>query len=169
MAKKQQRPSLAADWSKVFPPLPPPPPRTVEVPTKKRIKAAKPTRSKTTETDVMPKLKGISLRQPWAEEIMLGKKKEEYRHIPTKHRGRIYIYAGLGRFTKDEEEDYAAEVGYAIDDLPRGVVIGSVEIVDCIEDGLGYAWLIANPQRLPTPVAPIEQPQPIWFHPFGKP
>jgi hypothetical protein len=48
------------------------------------------------------KLEAISLRQPWAEEVMLGIKKIEYRHSPTKHRGRIYIYASLGRVPAEE-------------------------------------------------------------------
>jgi hypothetical protein len=37
--------------------------------------------------------KTLSVRQPYAKEIMRGIKKEEYRSIPTNFRGRIYIYA----------------------------------------------------------------------------
>jgi hypothetical protein len=55
------------------------------------------------------RLKAISLRQPWADEIMLGIKTIEHRATPTKHRGPIYIYASLGRIAKDEEDDWEAE------------------------------------------------------------
>jgi len=36
----------------------------------------------------------------------------------------------------------------SIDDLPRGVVVGTVEIIDCVQDGDDYEWHLANPQRL---------------------
>lgn len=117
----------------------------------------------------MPKLKGLSLRQPWPEQIMRGEKTEEFRQVPTKHRGRIYIYASLGRL--EDEQELSEEYGYDVVALPRGVVIGTVEITDCVyqPDEGDYAWFLANPQRLDPPVPPIERPQPIWFHPFGNP
>ncbi|MBI4768802.1 MAG: ASCH domain-containing protein [Deltaproteobacteria bacterium] len=37
--------------------------------------------------------RAISIRQPWVELILLGKKKAEYRSRPTKIRERVYIYA----------------------------------------------------------------------------
>ena len=118
------------------------------------------------------KLKAISLRQPWAEEIMLGIKKIEYRRSPTKHRGRIYIYASLGRVPADEIAEWEEEHGVVASDLPRGVLIGTVEIVNCREsdeeEGL-FEWGLAKPKRLECPIAPVERPQPVWFHPFGKP
>ena len=56
----------------------------------------------------MPRrLKAISLRQPWAEEIMLGIKTIEYRRTPTKVRGPIYIYASLGRVDPEAENLFA--------------------------------------------------------------
>ena len=117
----------------------------------------------------MPKLKGLSLRQPWPEQILRGEKTEEFREVPTKHRGRIYIYASLGRL--EDEDQLSEECGYDVSSLPRGVVVGTVEIADCEyqPDEGDYAWFLENPQRIDPPVAPIERPQPIWFHPFGKP
>lgn len=117
------------------------------------------------------KLKAISLRQPWAEEIMLEIKKIEYRHSPTKHRGRIYIYASLGRVPREEITAWEAEHGISATGLPRGLIIGTVEIVDCREsddeEGL-FEWTLARPKRLERPIPPVERPQPVWFHPFGK-
>ena len=115
------------------------------------------------------KLKCLSLRQPWAEEIMRGTKTVENRAKSVKHRGKIYIYASLGRNSAEDEADAAEEVGYPIDDLPRGVVIGTVEIVGCEFNGEGFEWQLANPVRLARPLPPNERPQPVWFHPFGRP
>lgn len=49
------------------------------------------------------------------------------------------------------------------DDLPRGVLIGTVELYDCDEGD----WNLREPQRLTDPVKPVVQPQPIWFYPFA--
>jgi len=180
--KKRTQKNLAADWSAVFPPLPnhaKDSPSPLATRPKKRpalgtytdapngLVAA--TSLRGTQHDV-PRLKGLSLRQPWAEQVMRGAKNVEYRQRPVKHRGRIYIYASLGRYPREEERDFAEEVGYTVDDLPRGVVVGTVEIVDCTGEGGGdFAWHLANPVRLGQPMAPVERPQPIWFHPFGRP
>ncbi len=32
-----------------------------------------------------------------------------------------------------------------------------------------FEWILASPRRLPQPLPPVERPQPVWFHPFGKP
>jgi len=49
------------------------------------------------------KMKALSIRQPWAELIMRGNKKIEYRSKPTKVRERVYIYAS---FTPADIEDF---------------------------------------------------------------
>ncbi|MEI8372183.1 MAG: SNF2-related protein [Planctomycetota bacterium] len=103
------------------------------------------------------KLIGLSVRQPSAEEILTGEKTIEYRSIPAKIRGRIYVYAS--RYDGDGNGD----------DLPRGFVVGTVEIVDCIGSGDQFEWILANPQRLPKPLPPVERPNPVWFYPFGNP
>jgi predicted transcriptional regulator len=41
--------------------------------------------------------RALSVRQPFAEQIMLGTKKIEYRSMKTNIRGRVYIYASLSR------------------------------------------------------------------------
>jgi len=114
------------------------------------------------------KLKALSIRQPWAELILRGEKAVEYRSQPTRIRGRIYIYAAVGKSNADETE-FEEEIGCPLAELPRGVVVGTVEIVDCAGVDGEYEWLLANPQRLPEPLSPHEHPQPIWFHPFGRP
>ena len=69
--------------------------------------------------------RALSIRQPHAEAIMRGVKKTEFRSRATKIRGRVYIYASLGRYPANEEADMMAEYGIddvACDDLPRGVI-----------------------------------------------
>ncbi|MBL8217540.1 MAG: ASCH domain-containing protein [Bryobacterales bacterium] len=97
----------------------------------------------------------ISIRQPYAEQILQGTKKKEYRSVPTHKLERVYIYASL---TPDTP---------AAENMVRGKLIGTVEIVNCVPDKRhGFAYKLANPQRLARPVKPRKQPQPIWFYPF---
>lgn len=113
------------------------------------------------------KLKGLSIRQPWAEMI----KTVEYRSLPTKLRGKIYIYASLGKTDLDpaDRADIELELDKPIASLPSGVVVGTVEITDCNGSDGECEWQLENPERFSSPLRPIEQPQPVWFHPFGRP
>lgn len=96
---------------------------------------------------------------------MRGIKTIEYRSNRTNVRGIIYIYASLGRYYPETEADMLNE--YSIfdvrsDDLPRGVLVGTVELFDCD----GGEWYLRNPQRLAELLKPLEHPQPVWFYPF---
>jgi hypothetical protein len=116
------------------------------------------------------KLRALSLRQPWAEQVMRGEKVVEYRTRATQIRGTIYIYASLGRYSAQEEAEFADEAGFSLDDLPRGVLVGTVELYDCHHDRRydEYQWHLRNPRRLAAPPAPRMKPQPVWFYPFGR-
>lgn len=110
-------------------------------------------------------IRALSIRQPHAEAIMRGVKKIEYRSAPTKIRGRILIYASLGRYSAKDEAKMMADYrikDMACDDLPRGVLIGSVELFDCD----GGDWRVRKPERAEKLVQPTKQPQPVWFYPF---
>lgn len=108
--------------------------------------------------------RALSIRQPFAEEIMAGRKTIEYRTIRTNIRERVYIYAS--------KHDYAR----TLYELPRGVIVGSVEISDCVgqldvpghqELGISeYRWILKNPKRLKRLLKPKGKPQPVWFKPF---
>ncbi|MBM3127554.1 MAG: ASCH domain-containing protein [Chloroflexi bacterium] len=103
-------------------------------------------------------VRALSVRQPYAEQILRGTKKIEYRSIPTKIRERVYIYASKKRArfdAKAEREKFAT-----------GVLIGTVEIVDCRLRNGEYHWHLARPRRLAKLLKPRHQPQPVWFHPF---
>jgi hypothetical protein len=126
-------------------------------------------------------MRALSVRQPWAELILLGHKTIEVRSRRTNLRERVFIYAGLNRIEPEEEARIAARFGIDVDDLPRGVLVGTVAIVGCLAlkvddsqaacfdiadtDGF-YAWLLARPQRAEDLLKPKNQPQPMFFNPF---
>lgn len=111
-------------------------------------------------------MRALSIRQPHAEAIMQGIKEMEFRSAPTKIRGRIYIYAALGRYPKAVEaammEDYGLEDDVNCEELPRGVLVGTVELYDCN----GGCWMLRKPERAKKRLKPKKQPQPVWFNPF---
>jgi hypothetical protein len=118
--------------------------------------------SATPETAFM---RALSIRQPHAEAIMRGTKTIEYRSAPTRIRGRIYIYASLGRYSKAIEAEMMDEYeidDIACDELPRGVLVGTVELHDCD----GEEWHLREPKRETRLCKPTKQPQPVWFNPF---
>ena len=127
-------------------------------------------------------MRALSIRQPWAELILRGAKAVEARPMRTLKKGeRVFIYAGLQRIEKDEESRIAAEFEMNVDALPRGVLVGTVEIVGCepleprhsksacfaiTEATGGFGWLLRNLQRADALEKPNRHPQPSFFEPF---
>ena len=87
-------------------------------------------------------MKALSIKQPWAWLIIHGGKDIENRSWHTKLRGRFLVHASKG-MTK-----------FAMDDLERGGIIGSVELVDSANshDSPWYmgdkAFVLRNPEAL---------------------
>jgi hypothetical protein len=110
--------------------------------------------------------RAISIRQPYVEEILIGKKLYEYRNRSTKIRGRVFLYASntLG--------DTANCKKYQIDPeaLEFGVILGSVEIIDCeyLEKESCYGYKLKNPIRYQEGIKPENHPQPCFFFPFNS-
>ena len=71
-------------------------------------------------------MKALSLKQPWAELIVQGKKVIETRKWKTNFRGEFYIHA-----SKSYDKDYCEELG--IKNPNTGVIIGKAELVDVKE------------------------------------
>mgnify|MGYP001267639774 CR=1 FL=1 len=111
-------------------------------------------------------MKTLSIRQPWAELILQGRKTIELRTWRTPYRGLLLIHAG------GNIEEEACTI-YDLDPqrLVRGALVGTVEVVDMIEfdaerfaalrdehlyqkdwPGDLYGWKLVNPQRLPAPI-----------------
>lgn len=111
-------------------------------------------------------MKALSIRQPWAELILQGRKTIELRTWNTNYRGRIVIHAG-----QQCKEEHCLAYGFNPEELVRGALVGAVEIVDVIAfDEESYnahatehlrlgkwpgdlvGWWLANPVRFEPPI-----------------
>jgi hypothetical protein len=99
----------------------------------------------------------FSVHQPYADQILRGTKRYEYRTIPTRMRGRVYVYATLKAMTRQTRN------------LPRGQILGTVEVIACewCTRIQCYRWKLFAPRRI-RPRIPENHPQPIWFYPFDR-
>ena len=70
-------------------------------------------------------MKALSIRQPWAELILQGRKTIELRTWTTNYRGRLAVHAA------QTVEETACQVhGLDPTTLPRGALLGTVEVVE---------------------------------------
>ena len=105
----------------------------------------------------------LSVRQPYAWSIVEGIKDVENRSWATKIRGRIFIHAGKNNTGVDDGLDDLRRMGVRTlpkeQDMTFGAIIGSVEIVDCVEKN-GSKWfekgsigfVLEKPKKLKAPV-----------------
>ena len=113
----------------------------------------------------------LSVKQPFASDIVIGNKTIEWRSKPWKHRGPLIICASLKPVVEVTKGVF----------MPVGMALGIVEMVDCRpftrEDlapagcryyrGLvsGYAWVLENPREIePVSVKGMVAPF-IWRGP----
>ena len=111
-------------------------------------------------------MNALSIRQPWAWLIVHGGKDIENRDWPTRVRGRVLVHAAKG-MTHDEwasawvaaygteASPKAVEAGLTRDNILRGGIVGSVEIVDCVTHSRSmwfrgrYGFVLRDPRPLP--------------------
>ncbi len=130
-------------------------------------------------------MKAITVYQPYAYAIIAGLKQYETRPRKTHIRGRVAVHAGrldevhaTKHLSGNDFWALMAEIGGKTD-LPRGAVLGTVEIVDCVpveeiihtlserERLLGdyspgrFAWVLKNPVAFSMPV-PAKGKQGWW-------
>lgn len=110
----------------------------------------------------MQYMRALSIRQPYAEQVLRGTKKIEYRSKSTNIRERVYIYASLTPGYSKDWDDMQLQPG----DLPVGVLVGTVEISDYRGKPGDYEWHLTKPDRLKRHLKPKKHPQPVWFYPF---
>lgn len=103
----------------------------------------------------------LSIRQPWAELILQGRKTIEVRTWNTRHRGELWVHAGARRDAQALNMFDLKAV-----DLAFGALVGACELYNCIEfseetweewrslhlnegplERRQYAWLLRNPRR----------------------
>ncbi|HDZ60325.1 MAG TPA: ASCH domain-containing protein [Candidatus Pacearchaeota archaeon] len=105
-------------------------------------------------------MKALSLKQPWAELILQGRKKIELRKWNTHFRGKFLIHA-----SKNPDESAMKKFGF--DNLPYGFIVGEAELTDVIdykedreqfkkdkdlhlatEDWWEFGFILMNPKRI---------------------
>jgi hypothetical protein len=105
----------------------------------------------------------LSIRQPYAWAIISGIKDVENRDWSTNIRGRIYIHAGSNmselEWGLEDLKKHRVSPLPGEDELTFGAIIGSVEIVDCLERSRSlwhaprkWGFVLANPIPLPRPI-----------------
>ena len=106
-------------------------------------------------------LRAVSIRQPWTELILRGRKTIEVRSCATMYRGDLWLHAGLRL-----DPSAPAVSGACGHELVRGAIVGHCELVDCVpfdhatwQDWRDrhlverrftrpcYAWLLRSPVR----------------------
>lgn len=99
----------------------------------------------------------LTVRQPWASAIFRAGKDVENRPRQTHYGGRLWIHAGLFRWARRNDLWIPEEP------LLRGVILGSVELVDCVADSDSpwalrgnYHWVLGRPMLLTRPVSTAE-------------
>ena len=111
-------------------------------------------------------MRALSVRQPWAWAIIHAGKDIENRTRSTVHRGPLAIHASLGG-TRREYEQAAAEIERIMgnrpptfEDVPRGCIVGTVELTDCERESRSewahpgcVHWKLSRPRAcLPFPM-----------------
>lgn len=112
-------------------------------------------------------MKALSIKQPWADLIVLGMKDIENRKWRTNYRGRLLIHASqqidekgewllcsTPIFRNDMNRLYYIE-GHAVH---RGFIIGAVDLLDCVTISPSkwfsgpYGFLMGNPVIFKEPI-----------------
>ena len=108
-------------------------------------------------------MRALTIKQPWAELIMLGVKDVENRSVGCNYRGKIAVHVSKQRAPgSDIDHDLLedAKIWQAYKSIKNaGQVIGTVVLVDCVRDsGSEWAipgrwhWVLASPRRYRNPI-----------------
>lgn len=150
-------------------------------------------------------MKALSIKQPWASLIAHGIKDIENRTWRTKFRGKIYIHASGAKVKPEVLENYISDEMYLdycrklkalgikkrsaeyLGEQPISVIIGEVEIVDCVinhesiwaektfmyeadeqvgEKPIGkpiYNWVLANAKLYDKPILNVKGKLSFWY------
>jgi hypothetical protein len=122
----------------------------------------------------------FSVRQPYADAILIGAKDIENKTVRTHFRGTILVHASASLANDAFQESYertlrkAKELGPTEKYSPvRGALIGTVDIVDCVQDSKSqwftgpFGWVLDNPRPFKQPI-PYKGAVGIFYVDAGK-
>jgi hypothetical protein len=112
-------------------------------------------------------MKALSIRQPWASLIVSGGKDIENRDWSTIYRGIVAVHSSA-KMAKDDMESacdlmrtfiakFSADK-FKQDSFPLGAILGTVEIVGCVEESNSpwfygrYGFVLRNPVAFANPI-----------------
>lgn len=125
----------------------------------------------------------LAIQQPWIELILQGEKTIEIRSSDTRIRGPIYLYASKRTSSLPFAQSAIRRHELSLEELPRGMLVGSVELWNTHRAGKSdatraciphtalrehFARELRNPQRFPNPVPVKSLPFGVWFYPFQR-
>ena len=114
---------------------------------------------------------------------MLGIKTIEIRRLPVRPGGPIYLYASKQPSKAAYAIEAAEKYGLEIENLPRGVLVGTIHVAECRpatpedeaaacvpEEALRgkNAWVLSQVTRLESPQPILNPPFGMWFYPFAQ-
>lgn len=122
-------------------------------------------------------MKTLSIRQPWAQLVVSGKKDIENRSRRTHYRGRFLVHAPMKFDDRGIPQCLTPPQVLNIPDLDDWInegfllraIIGSVEIIDCVRDHPSvwaepdvWNWVLANPVMFDEPICGIPGKLGFW-------
>lgn len=113
-------------------------------------------------SQVIDKIKAMSVHAPHAYAICMGKKPYEYRNSSTKRRGWILIHSSGSKASDSCFDDYGIDKKIAI----RQAIIGAAFLSDCTADYQGgYAYKMDRIKLFKQPIAGVKGCQSVfWGH-----
>lgn len=124
----------------------------------------------------------ITIRQPFASLILAGVKRYETRTWPTSYTGPLGIHAAIAPPKACYRDIVRQQLGCSLEELPRGQILGTAELYECLECGLfspsllersigfwddpnNFAWCLVQPHLF---VQPIPCPGRLGFWTWPK-
>lgn len=120
-------------------------------------------------------MRALSIRQPYAEEILRGIKPIEFRaHTNGVRIGeRFYIYAAKNEPPEKDLRGYSklcpTREALRKSGFPTGLLVGTArirEVTPPTNERPSWHWHLYDVERLAEPMKPTKHPQPSWFNPF---
>lgn len=105
--------------------------------------------------DIERPKKGLLIRQPYASMVVRGEMPLKWMGKSTQYRGKVCICSTLTPATEEGADD---------DKFPKGVALGTVEIVDVVKSGDKWMWETRNPHEFKKPKKFKKKRARLWIN-----